>query len=164
MTLFSFCIEPTSGLDSTVAASLIVTLKELSQKGKTIVTSIHQPSSHIFQSFDQFILLADGKTIYQGKPSNALQYFAKLGYHVPEQYNPADYVMDLLNSDNEVKEKLANAYQRNKEIEEKNLAEPVTSFTAKMPVEIDDDNKWPINFWGQFTVLYLRSNKIAWKE
>ena len=52
----------------------------------------------------------------------------------------------------------------NKEIEEKNLAEPVTSFTAKMPVEIDDDNKWPINFWGQFTVLYLRSNKIAWKE
>ena len=39
-------------------------LRELAIQGKTIITSIHQPSSQIFQSFDQLILLADGKTIF----------------------------------------------------------------------------------------------------
>ena len=39
-------------------------LRELALQGKTIITSIHQPSSQIFQSFDQLILLADGKTIF----------------------------------------------------------------------------------------------------
>ena len=57
-------IEPTSGLDSTSAVALIDVLRELANQGKTVITSIHQPSSQIFQSFDQLILLADGKTIY----------------------------------------------------------------------------------------------------
>jgi ABC-type multidrug transport system ATPase subunit len=56
--------EPTSGLDSTSAVALMDVLRELALQGKTIITSIHQPSSQIFQSFDQLILLADGKTIF----------------------------------------------------------------------------------------------------
>ncbi|CAF1306109.1 unnamed protein product, partial [Adineta steineri] len=68
--------EPTSGLDSTSAVTLMRVLRELSIKGKTIMMSIHQPSSQIFQSFDQLILLAEAKTIFMGKPSNALDYFA----------------------------------------------------------------------------------------
>jgi ABC-type multidrug transport system ATPase subunit len=51
-------------LDSTSAVSLVHVLRELALQGKTIITSIHQPSSQIFQSFDQLILLADGKTIF----------------------------------------------------------------------------------------------------
>ena len=57
-------LEPTSGLDSTSAVALMDVLRELVVQGKTIITSIHQPSSQIFQSFDQLILLADGKTIF----------------------------------------------------------------------------------------------------
>lgn len=62
--LMNFYVEPTSGLDSTSATLLMSVLRELAATGKTIVTSIHQPSSHIFQSFDQLILLADGKTVF----------------------------------------------------------------------------------------------------
>jgi ABC-type multidrug transport system ATPase subunit len=51
-------------LDSTSAVALIDVLRELALQGKTIITSIHQPSSQIFQSFDQLMLLADGKTIF----------------------------------------------------------------------------------------------------
>ncbi len=91
-------------MDSTSAVALIDVLRELAMQGKTIITSIHQPSSHIFQSFDQLILLADGKTIFMGKTMNALAYFATLGYQSPGQYNPADYVMDLVNQDNKIRE------------------------------------------------------------
>jgi ABC-type multidrug transport system ATPase subunit len=52
--------------------SLIDVLRELATQGKTIITSIHQPSSQIFQSFDKLILLADGKTIFM---VNITQYF-----------------------------------------------------------------------------------------
>ena len=63
MSLF-FLVEPTSGLDSTTAFDLIEMLREVALEGKTVITSIHQPSSQIFQSFDQLILLADGQTIF----------------------------------------------------------------------------------------------------
>ncbi|CAF1538549.1 unnamed protein product, partial [Adineta steineri] len=109
-----FLDEPTSGLDSTSAVTLIRVLRELALKGKTILMSIHQPSSPIFHSFDQLILLADAKTIFMGKPSNALDYFATLGHHAPLQYNPADFIMDLVNQDKEIREELKEAYIQNK--------------------------------------------------
>lgn len=42
--------EPTSGLDSTSAVALIRTLQTLASENRTVVTSIHQPSSAVFAS------------------------------------------------------------------------------------------------------------------
>ena len=89
--------EPTSGLDSSVAHSLIETLRELTLQDMTIVCSIHQPSSRIFYSFDKLLLLVDGRTVYFGSPHMCLDYFGQLGLYPPSDYNPADFVMDLLN-------------------------------------------------------------------
>ena len=69
------------------------TLRSLANQGRTIITSIHQPNSQVFQSFDRLLLLADGNVVYSGPPSKATAYFKSLGYHCPKQYNPADYVM-----------------------------------------------------------------------
>jgi hypothetical protein len=41
--------EPTSGLDSFQAQSVVSALKTLAEEGRTIVTVIHQPRSSIFQ-------------------------------------------------------------------------------------------------------------------
>ena len=50
--------EPTSGLDSTSAVALIQMLQSLARTSqKTVVTSIHQPSSALFRSFDRLIML-----------------------------------------------------------------------------------------------------------
>ena len=84
--------EPTSGLDSTAANSLILTLRQLAAHGLTIATSIHQPSSKIFYSFDQLFLLADGHVVYNGPPSKCLAYFSSLHYHPPTDYNPVKII------------------------------------------------------------------------
>ncbi|CAA6668418.1 unnamed protein product [Spirodela intermedia] len=56
--------EPTSGLDSTAAHRVVAMLAGLAQKGKTVVASVHQPSSRVYQMFDKVLLLAEGRCLY----------------------------------------------------------------------------------------------------
>jgi ABC-type multidrug transport system ATPase subunit len=89
--------EPTSGLDSTNAKALINILNDLAIKeGKTVITSIHQPSSGAFFGFNKLMLLANGNLIYFGGPQESLSYLKNLNYECPNQYNAADHWMDLL--------------------------------------------------------------------
>jgi len=52
--------EPTSGLDSSTAVKIAKILKNEAKLGKTVITTIHQPSSELFMLFDRLILLHDG--------------------------------------------------------------------------------------------------------
>ncbi len=57
--------EPTSGLDSHKALSIVKLLKNLARKrGKTVVSTIHQPSSEAYACFDRLILMCDGYIVY----------------------------------------------------------------------------------------------------
>jgi ABC-type multidrug transport system ATPase subunit len=57
--------EPTSGLDSFMAKSICKLLQKLAHKsGKTIISTIHQPSSQAFAYFDRLLLMADGHIVY----------------------------------------------------------------------------------------------------
>ena len=116
-----FLDEPTSGLDTYTAYSLISNLKDLTTTGRTVVSTIHQPSSEILQLFDDLILLNHGKIVYQGEVNNLVPYFSNIGYKCPEYTNPSDYIfMNILNPvivDNKANN-IQNNFQNN--IEEKN--------------------------------------------
>ena len=95
--------EPTSGLDSTSAVALLKILHELATgSGKTVITSIHQPSSAIFRNFDKVMFLAEGHTVYFGSPTSSLTYLDSLNLACPSGYNAADYWMDLLVQDSAI--------------------------------------------------------------
>merc|ERR1711907_120278 len=88
--------EPTSGLDSTTSLNLIHTLHDLAQAGnRTIVTTIHQPSSRIYQMLDKLLLMGQGHLLFYGDASAATDYFATIGYTMPYGMNPADYFLDV---------------------------------------------------------------------
>ena len=55
------------------AAAYFVTskLRNLARDGRTIIASIHQPSSEVFNCFDTLFLLSEGRTIYFGPASEA---------------------------------------------------------------------------------------------
>lgn len=90
--------EPTSGLDSTTAQRIVATLRWLARGGRTVVTTIHQPSSRLFRMFNKVIVLSEGCPIYSGGASGVMDYFASIGY-VPgfNFMNPADFLLDLAN-------------------------------------------------------------------
>lgn len=88
-----FLDEPTSGLDSFTANSIVKLLVDQSRLGKTIIATIHQPSSSTFALFDRLLLLMEGYPIYQGKAKEAVDYFDKIGFHIPTYANPADYFL-----------------------------------------------------------------------
>ena len=93
-----FLDEPTSGLDTYTAYSLVKSLKNITSTGRTVVATIHQPSSDLLRLFDDLIILNHGKIIYQGEVNNLVNYFSNLGYKCPEYTNPSDYLfMTILN-------------------------------------------------------------------
>jgi ABC-type multidrug transport system ATPase subunit len=91
--------EPTSGLDSASAYSVMLRLQAMAKAGHAIMCTIHQPSSELWSLFDKFILLSGGHTIYNGRADQTVQYFGNLGHACPVAYNPADYVLALVNQD-----------------------------------------------------------------
>ncbi|XP_057460458.1 ABC transporter G family member 27-like [Actinidia eriantha] len=74
-----FLDEPTSGLDSTTALRIVQMLHSIAEDGKTVVTTIHQPSSTIFSKFDKLILLGKGCSLSFGKASEVMVYFSSIG-------------------------------------------------------------------------------------
>ncbi|KAE8715950.1 ABC transporter G family member 14 [Hibiscus syriacus] len=89
--------EPTSGLDSTTAQRIMITIKRLASGGRTVVTTIHQPSSQLYHMFDKVVLLSEGCPIYYGLASAALEYFCSIGFSTSMTVNPADLLLDLAN-------------------------------------------------------------------
>ena len=86
-----------AGLDSSTALSLMSTLKGMTTRGEcTVVCTIHQPQSKIFKLCDNLILMKQGEIAYQGNTLKSLDYFAQLGYPVPELTNPAEHLIDIL--------------------------------------------------------------------
>mmetsp|Transcript_21950 Transcript_21950/g.24304 ORF Transcript_21950/g.24304 Transcript_21950/m.24304 type:complete len:631 (+) Transcript_21950:56-1948(+) len=89
-----FLDEPTSGLDSYAAQQVMKLLRNIATNSNaTILFTIHQPSSVLFQSFDKLILLHKGRLMYTG--SNVNTDFSTNGYPVPPNYNPGDWILDV---------------------------------------------------------------------
>ena len=91
-----FLDEPTTGLDSFTATSVMEILRDLALSGRTIVSTIHQPNSDIFEMFDRLMLLAQGKIIYFNEAKLAVGHFERIGFKCPELSNPADYFMSIM--------------------------------------------------------------------
>ncbi|KAL3645490.1 ABC transporter G member 9 [Castilleja foliolosa] len=158
-----FLDEPTSGLDSTTAQRIVSKLLELANGGRTVVMTIHQPSSRLFYMFHKVLLLSEGNPLYFGECSGALDYFSSFGFAPSVAMNPADFLLDLANGvstteyeedQTAVKRTLVTAYKTK-------LSE---SLKSELGVDNQCDdimdekkfNRWSNTWWSQFSVLFIR--------
>jgi len=123
--------EPTSGLDSYMAYELVDNLRTITNQGRSVITTIHQPRSEIFDLFHDVVFLWAGAIVYQGPAKGVRDYFAAAGYVCPEKHNPADFVMHLIQTLSEPE--LERLVQMRNVSETKRMIAESRAMAAEMP-------------------------------
>ncbi|KAH9254741.1 hypothetical protein BASA81_007292 [Batrachochytrium salamandrivorans] len=98
-----FCDEPTSGLDARAAAVVMSVLLRVAKQGRTVVCTIHQPSTAVFNFFDDLLLLKrGGEVVYFGElgpnSKNLIQHLESIpgSKRFESGSNPATYMLDCI--------------------------------------------------------------------
>lgn len=64
--------------------------------GRTIICTIHQPSSNIFNMFSKVLLLSQGRVVFYGDREATLLYFSRLGLPCPPFTSVPEFLLELL--------------------------------------------------------------------
>ena len=96
---FLFADEPTSGLDCFQAERVVQLLRNIAEKGSTVIFSIHQPRASIYELFQDVTLISEGRVVYSGSKEEMPKYFADLGFSCPQNVSPAEFYVDLVSVD-----------------------------------------------------------------
>ncbi|KAK7386020.1 hypothetical protein VNO78_32066 [Psophocarpus tetragonolobus] len=176
--------EPTSGLDSTSANRLLLTLQGLAKGGRTIITTIHQPSSRIFHMFDKLLLISEGYPVYYGRAKDSMQYFSSLRF-IPEiPMNPAEFLLDLAtgqvnnisvpednlkdqestDSSKAVIKYLQHKYKDTLERKEKEENHGAANTPEHLQLAIQVKKDWTVSWLDQFVILYKRTFRARCKD
>ncbi|OLY79994.1 ABC transporter G family member 12 [Smittium mucronatum] len=169
-----FLDEPTSGLDIYTSHLVVKLLKKISRSGQTVVSAIHQPSSDIFNLFDDILILSEGLVAYFGPQKDLVPYFSSIGYQCPLYTNPADFIFtDVLNPLGF--DPVQNTRQLNRLINSQNLSD-TWNFSSQAKIlnaSVENpllDPLTPLNFtssvssFKQFTLLTRRAYKSVYRN
>ncbi|ETO60182.1 hypothetical protein F444_21581, partial [Phytophthora nicotianae P1976] len=98
-----FLDEPTSGLDARSAKLIMTGVRKVADSGRTVICTIHQPSSDVFALFDSLLLLKrGGETVFFGDLGencrNLIDYFEGIPgvSPLPAGYNPATWMLECI--------------------------------------------------------------------
>ncbi|CAN0891850.1 ABC transporter G family member 15 [Linum grandiflorum] len=146
-----FLDEPTTGLDSASAFFVVRILRNIAEDGRTVVSSIHQPSSEVFALFDELCLLSGGETVYSGEAKMATK-------DVKGQLEDLTYLPT-----SEVKEMLVKEYkQSNYAVMERLRMREIIA--ARVRTESRDDSRRQANCGKQLCLLTQRSFANMWRD
>ncbi|KNE59398.1 hypothetical protein AMAG_03681 [Allomyces macrogynus ATCC 38327] len=169
-----FLDEPTSGLDSYTAFAVVQLLRDLAASGRTVIATLHQPSSEIFHLIDDLVIMAQGEVMYYGDAEHSIDYFAREGYPTPQFSNPADhFFMSILNTSEASVQKDArfSAQERipalldvwKKSPEHSALLKEI-QFPSRTDGITDQSLKYKSRFVDQFPVLFSRAARNAFRN
>mmetsp|Transcript_5466 Transcript_5466/g.19943 ORF Transcript_5466/g.19943 Transcript_5466/m.19943 type:complete len:701 (-) Transcript_5466:141-2243(-) len=158
-----FLDEATSGLDSTIALRVFEVLKDLATMGRTVVSSLHQPSSRMFSAMDKILLLGKGHRLYYGDSAEVLSTMESYGYTPEFQSNPADFLLDLASEEESIKDIAAAEAERCKKADGDEILEITTverndsTASAASTASTTAAHTYPVSYMEQMYWLFLRS-------
>lgn len=157
-----------------MAHNVLQVLKNLTAKEKTIILTIHQPSSEIFCLFDKLLLMANGRIAFHGTPNEAYDFFASLDAPCPTNYNPADFYVETLavvpgkeEESRETIRKICDAFavsEYQTKIYDEISALQSSSNAAKLSNGMINGNHYRATWWMQFRAILWRSWLTVLKE
>ncbi|KAF8963959.1 ABC-2 type transporter-domain-containing protein [Flammula alnicola] len=172
--LLLFLDEPTSGLDAQSAWNLIRFLRKLADQGQSILCTIHQPSSLLFESFDRLLLLErGGETVYFGdigEDSYVIRnYFSRHGAACPANVNPAEYMLEAIGAgvtprigDRDWKDVWQDSPEYQKVQEE--IAAIKKEALSRPESDQQELSTYATPFWYQLKTVVQRNNTALWRS
>ncbi|ESQ48703.1 hypothetical protein EUTSA_v10020198mg [Eutrema salsugineum] len=170
--------EPTSGLDSTSATKLLHILQGVAKAGRTVITTIHQPSSRMFHMFDKLLLISEGHPAFYGKARESMDYFSSLRILPEIAMNPAEFLLDLAtgqvsdislpdellatktsqpDSDDVIVKYLQLRYKTDLEPKEKEENHRNRKAPEHLQIAIQVKKDWTLSWWDQFLIIFRRT-------
>ncbi|KAL0738241.1 hypothetical protein Bca4012_014451 [Brassica carinata] len=172
-----FMDEPTTGLDARAAAIVMRAVKNITETGRTVVCTIHQPGTDIFEAFDELVLMKNGgRIIYHGPlgehSSNVIEYFMRIP-GVPEMKqntNPATWLLDITSRSSEDKlgVDLAQIYKESSLFKENNIVieqmRGTSTSTSTSTEELTSSTRYAQTGWEQFKACLWKQQLSYWRN
>ncbi|RLN13749.1 hypothetical protein BBJ28_00017787 [Nothophytophthora sp. Chile5] len=170
-----FLDEPTSGLDARSAKLIMDGVRKVADSGRTIVCTIHQPSSEVFYLFDNLLLLKrGGETVFVGelgeRCQNLVNYFEGVPGVAPltKGYNPATWMLEVIGAGVGHAAGATDFVQyfresKEKEILDSNLAQEGVTIASPDYQEMVFSKKRAANSWTQARFLVGRFMDLYWR-
>mmetsp|Transcript_7924 Transcript_7924/g.14521 ORF Transcript_7924/g.14521 Transcript_7924/m.14521 type:complete len:1594 (+) Transcript_7924:169-4950(+) len=171
-----FADEPTSGLEARSAMVVMKCLRNIAKTGRTVVATVHQPSTAVFNMFDNLLLLKRGGEVVffdqLGENScNLKNYFEQYpGVDpCPSNINPATWMLtDVIGagvSEKHSEVDFASEYRQSASYEhllsELDEMMPLKWEASEVTGEVGG---YPTSFGTQFAVLLKRNFLIYWRQ
>ncbi|KAE8405044.1 P-loop containing nucleoside triphosphate hydrolase protein [Aspergillus pseudonomiae] len=156
--------EPTSGLDAHTAGCILKKLKDLSEEGRTVICSIHQPRSDTFPFFSNILLLAsDGSPVFAGPGEDILHYFRSHGFECPSPMNPCDFIIDLVTVDHRDQGEISSRTRVQQLIEKHTVAQANIQVTYPVPITSQERKEMTkdINSFSILLPLAIRRSALG---
>ena len=177
-----FLDEPTSGLDSRQARTVMRVVKRVSQTGRAVLCTIHQPSADLFSMFDRLLLLrSGGQEVYFGEigvdGAQLVDYFHNAPTtsgqplpRKPKSTNPASWMLDVIGAgvgvagDERSATDYAAVYAASR-LRESNEAELAIVASPKPGVDaVSFDHVYASSYATQFYSVTARTFQFYWRN
>ncbi|OQR92900.1 ATP-binding Cassette (ABC) Superfamily [Thraustotheca clavata] len=168
-----FLDEPTSGLDARSAKIIMTGIRKIASTGRTIVCTIHQPSTEVFMMFDSLLLLKrGGETVYFGElgasAENLIDYFESIPGtpRLQAGVNPAAWMLEIIGAGVETKQTAIIDFVSlfNQSPEQERLTNELNHLS--MPSELPEliyKKKRAASSWTQFKLVTKRYFLLYWR-
>ena len=94
--LLNFFDEISTGLDSASTFTICRAITNATRLlNKTTCVALLQPQPETFELFDDILVLAEGKIVWQGPPDEILDHFFTLGFSKPPMTDTADFLQEV---------------------------------------------------------------------
>ncbi|XP_077564740.1 ATP-binding cassette subfamily G member 4-like [Haemaphysalis longicornis] len=91
-----FVDDPTRNVDAMQAQICLRTLKYLAYKGHTVVVVLSNPTAHVFRYITKLYLLAEGRLVYSGLPTDLRNHLGAHGFICPPELSIAEFSLQVV--------------------------------------------------------------------
>lgn len=88
--------EISTGLDTSTTFQVVSCLQQLAHISEsTKLVALLQPSPETYELFDDIILMAEGKIVYDGSKNRITSFFELCGFKCPDRKGVADFLQEV---------------------------------------------------------------------